>query len=131
MDREPRAIFAAHKENGQTIVSPQGDWTVESIGEIVADIRQIERHVDHGKVVIDLSGLDRIDTAGAYLLGRTIYQCATPDADWHFRGNHPVARNLIHETISRAMNCLPEVDEGRFGFVRAAERVGLGLRCIF
>jgi phospholipid/cholesterol/gamma-HCH transport system permease protein len=127
MSRQPSAELASRDEDGFTVLTPRGEWTVETIGAIASEVREIEHRADHGKVVIELNEIERIDTSGAFLLGRTIYECAEPNGDWHYRGDHPTARKLIEETVERAMNCEPEMDQGRFGFVRAAERVGLGL----
>lgn len=123
--REP--AVTTRKDGGQTIVTPSGDWTVQTIGSVVAQIRELERGNEHGRTIIDLSGIDRIDTAGAYLLGRSVYRCDTPEADRHFRGQHPSARELIQEALENARDCGPDINTNRYGFVRAAERIGIGL----
>mgnify|MGYP003625468135 FL=1 len=127
MDGKPNPSVTSRKENGQLIVTPAGDWTIESVGELVREMRKIERANDHGKTVLDLSQLGKLDTAGAFLLSRSVYQCRTPDADWHFRGYHATARELLGDVVQNSGECVPDVNTSRFGFVRAAERIGVGL----
>ncbi|MEE2566983.1 ABC transporter permease [Hyphobacterium marinum] len=127
MNGHPKPAVMTRKEGGQLIVEPSGDWTVETIGDVVSRLRELERGSEHGRTVIDLSALGRLDTAGAYLLGRAVYRCETPSADWHFRGAHPSGRELIQEALASARDCGPEIDTSRYGFVRAAERIGMGL----
>jgi phospholipid/cholesterol/gamma-HCH transport system permease protein len=104
---------------------------ISDITPVYREIERIESSYDAGLVVIDTSEIGRIDTAGAFLLGRTIQQCSTPTADWHFRGEHRTAKRLIIELIERAIDCEPDAPEERYGFVRAFERIGAGLEAFY
>jgi phospholipid/cholesterol/gamma-HCH transport system permease protein len=115
------------QEGQHVIVEAIGDWVIDAVTPVYAEIERIESEYDAGRVVIDISRLGQIDTTGAFLLGRTVYQCASPNADWHFRGEHASARRLIGEILERVIDCEPDEPENRYGFVRAFERIGAGL----
>jgi len=121
------ADINVRKEGRQIIVEAIGDWVIQSIAAVYSEIERIESEFDAGLVIIDVGRLGRIDTSGAFLLGRTVHQCATPNADWHYRGEHAAARQLIGEILERVIDCEPDAPEERYGFVRAFERIGAGL----
>ena len=51
---------------------PSGDWSVRSILHIDDDLRRLSAEPPHARAAtFDLSDLTRLDTAGAWLLGRT------------------------------------------------------------
>ncbi|MFW5660467.1 MAG: MlaE family ABC transporter permease, partial [Oceanicaulis sp.] len=85
--------------------------------------RRIEEETDPGALAVDLSGLGRIDTAGAYLLSRTLRRCGEPDADRHFVGEHATARRLMAEMRKR-MAERPEDESRPDGVVALFARVG-------
>lgn len=119
------------REDGRvTVLEPHGDWLVETIGRQDAAVRAVEESVDPCDIVVDFSHLGRIDTAGAYLLGRATRRCETPDADFHYRGIHRTARRLIEEVRERTTICEPE-REPTFGFVKALARIGAGLEAVY
>lgn len=117
-------------QSGKTVVEAHGDWTVETVGRFDAAIRNVEASVEPENIVIDLDHLGRIDTAGAYLLGRTMRRCGVPDADFHYIGHHPVARRLIEEVRRRSQICPPEQPAG-FGIGKALARIGSGLEAAY
>ena len=78
--RQP-AELTTRQDGARLILEPQGDWLMETVGRFDRRLRRIESETDPKDLVIDLSGLGRIDTAGAYLLGRTLSRCNEPDAD--------------------------------------------------
>jgi phospholipid/cholesterol/gamma-HCH transport system permease protein len=108
---------------GKTVLQPTGDWLVTTIGAFDRPISRVEESVAPGDIVIDLSRLGRIDTAGAYLLGRALRRCGEPDADFHFTGEHDTARRLMAEVRRRTSACPPEAEEGS-GVRLVLERVG-------
>ena len=122
-DEGQRAALAVREENGRTIVEPSGDWVVATIGPFDRPIARIEAEVAPGDITIDLTHLGRIDTAGAYLLGRALRRCGEPDGAFHFIGEHPSARRLMREVRERTTPCPPEAEEPG-GFIAAFARVG-------
>ena len=114
------------EEDGRTILEPTGDWLAPRLAPVDAELRRIERDLDPGSVVIDLRGLGRIDTAGAYVLGRALNRCGAPDGDFHFVGEHDSARRLMRLAHERINPC-PDPDDSERGVVDVLARVGEGV----
>ena len=104
--------LAVRSEEDRTILAPSGDWTVRALPAVDADLRRLEAQVEPGLVTIDLSGLGRIDTAGAFALGRVLNRCGEPDGDFHFRGEHKSARRLMTLVRERFTPCPPPPAQG-------------------
>ena len=121
-----RAELTTRFEDDKIIVEPRGDWVVETIGKFDAPLRRIEESHEPGDIIIDLSALGRIDTSGAYLLGRTLRRCGDPDGDWHYIGDHGPARRLMAEMRRRLAHCPPGEDGGG-GLIAVMARVGKSL----
>lgn len=118
------------EDAGNTVIEAHGDWTIENIGRVDTAIRNVEASVEPDKIVIDLDHLGRIDTSGAYMLGRATRRCGRPDGDFHYLGDHPTARRLIEEVRSRSQVCPPEPPP-EFGFLSAVGRIGAGLEAAY
>tara|TARA_R110002096_G_scaffold44741_2_gene121046 strand:+ start:331 stop:1485 length:1155 start_codon:yes stop_codon:yes gene_type:complete len=123
---ETGARVVLREDAGNTIIEAHGDWTIDTIGRVDTAIRNVEASVEPDKIVIDLSPLGRIDTSGAYMLGRATRRCGVPDGDFHYVGSHPTARRLIEEIRRRTQVCPPDPPPG-FGFGNALGRLGAGL----
>lgn len=121
-----RAEVVVREDGGKTIVEAHGDWTIDTIGRTDAALRRVEETCEPGNIVIDLEPLGRIDTSGAYLLGRLTRRCGEPDGEFHFLGHHPTAQRLIAEVRRRTAAC-PPVKEASYGFMGAMARIGAGL----
>lgn len=124
------ARVVVREEDGKTVVEAHGDWLISTIGPVDQPVRRVEESVPPHNIIVDLTNLGRVDTAGAYLLGRATRRCKTPDADWHFRGEHDIARRLIAEIRRRTLESDTEEEPG-FGLVRALARVGAGLESAY
>jgi phospholipid/cholesterol/gamma-HCH transport system permease protein len=95
------ATLTTRREDGLVILEPGGDWLIGAIGRFDSAIRKIEEGHAPDSIRIDLSNLGRIDTAGAYLLGRAVSRCGDPDGDWHYLGGHESARALLADMRRR------------------------------
>ncbi|PWE17068.1 ABC transporter permease [Marinicauda salina] len=126
LNSDRNAGFSTRREDGRTILDPRGDWTVETIGAFDGAVHEVEETVDPGDIVIDLTGLERIDTAGAYLLGRALRRCDDPDSDRHFLGEHRTARRLVREVRERTKPT-PPPESGRAGVIDVLARIGEGM----
>ncbi|MFP4518639.1 MAG: MlaE family lipid ABC transporter permease subunit [Oceanicaulis sp.] len=118
-----RADLTQRQDGAKLIVEPRGDWVVETIGRFDRPLRRIEEQTEPGNIIVDLSHLGRIDTAGAYLLGRTLRRCEDPDGDWHYVGDHPTARRLMAEMRKRIAEC-PSTEEEDGGVIAVFARIG-------
>jgi len=124
-DDDRTASLTTRSEDGFLILEPRGHWLIGEIGRFDAAIRRIEENTAPEAIRIDLSGLGRIDTAGAYLLGRAVSRCGDPDGDWHYFGEHDSARRLIADMRRRLAHCPPE-EEAAGGIMLVMARIGHG-----
>ncbi|WP_300541298.1 ABC transporter permease [Maricaulis sp.] len=130
VDTAEQAGLVVREDGRKTVLEPHGDWLVDTIGRQDGPLRAVEASVAPGDIVIDLTHLGRIDTAGAYLLGRVTRRCGEPDGDFHYLGDHRTARRLIEEVRNRTTVCEPE-REPTFGFMLAMARIGAGLEAAY
>jgi phospholipid/cholesterol/gamma-HCH transport system permease protein len=94
------ATFIESEEPGAFVVAARGDWLVAAAAELDRRLRAIR--IPSGKqVTLDLAGIERLDTAGAWLLLRT-------EHDLKARGNGVEIRNL-------RSNLAPLFDQVRAG----------------
>ncbi len=130
-DESPaRAELVVREEGERTILEPHGDWVVDTIGRHDRAIHAVENSTDACNIIVDFTHLGRIDTSGAYLLGRATRRCPTPDAAFHFIGDHRTARRLIEEVRQRTQICAPD-EVPTFGFMKAMARIGAGLEAAY
>ena len=100
--------LVASEESGSLVLAATGEWLVATAADLDRRLRGIEVPRG-GRVLLDLTGIDRLDTAGAWLLLRT-------EHDLTARGNIVEMRNL------RA-SFEPLIDQVRTaGFVPPARR---------
>src|SRR5262245_13828589 len=80
------ATIVASEEAGSFVLAAAGQWLVATAAETDQRLRAIQ--VPEGKkVTLDLAGIERLDTAGAWLLLRTEHELGA-------RGNAVDIRNL-------------------------------------
>jgi len=80
------ASLVEKEEPGGFVLAAAGEWLVATAAELDRRLRAVQ--VPSGKrVTLDLTGIDRLDTAGAWLLLRTEHDLTT-------RGNAVEMRNL-------------------------------------
>ena len=110
-----------------TRIAPSGEWTARTVGEFDSRLRELEATVEPSSVVMDLTSLGRIDTAGAFALGRVFNRCDAPNADFHFKGTHPTARDLMTMARELAVPCPPPPPAGP-GIIQLLDRAGRGMK---
>jgi len=94
------AVSLVESEPGLSVFSAAGEWLVASAAELDRRLRALELPRNQ-RVALDLSGIDRLDTAGAWLILRTQH-------DLESRGNATEIRNL-------RSNLAPLLDQVRAG----------------
>ncbi|MBX3529714.1 MAG: ABC transporter permease [Rhizobiaceae bacterium] len=72
-----------------------GEWTTRTVAAIDAEMRAVERSKPLPRLVIDLTEVARIDTAGAWLVQRLVNAAAAAGAQVAFAGVSSEARTLI------------------------------------
>ena len=103
----------------------RGAWTVTALGELDKMLRDLgENHRDDALAELDLSALDSMDTAGAYLADRTLraFAPSTPEVT----GAQPEALDLLDQARALATReeHAPPVREDGHGFIDLLERTG-------
>src|SRR5260370_18694904 len=66
----PPATIVASEESGALIMRAEGSWLVTSATELDRRLHALDLPTGR-RVSLDLAGIDRLDTAGAWLLLRT------------------------------------------------------------
>ncbi len=82
-------------EAGMVNIIPVGDWVMTDLPSVQEQLRQIRNDVDAETIVFDFSKLGRIDMGSAFALSRLVRASAYPNGDFHFKGAHPYARQLM------------------------------------
>jgi len=106
------------------LLRAKGDWTVRLIRGLDEPLAQLApEHTRGYDAVIDLTGLDRLDTAGAWMLHRTSEQLRIAGLRVSYRGETPEIRTLLDvaETYRAGFNLrLPKPPF----YEELAERIG-------
>ncbi|PZO52773.1 MAG: hypothetical protein DCF16_08845, partial [Alphaproteobacteria bacterium] len=88
------AAFEFRDDAEAPVLALRGDWTVDTIAALEADLRDITERLKPG-LVVDVAELGRIDVAGAYLVDRTFRDSAGDEARIAIRGKHDTAMQLL------------------------------------
>ena len=72
-----------------------GIWTTRTIALIDADMRKLEKRGGFDTLALDLSGIDKIDTAGAWLIDRLANAFRNKGAEVRIEGQSKVAAILL------------------------------------
>src|SRR5215471_15860430 len=70
------AATLVEAEPGSVVLTATGEWLVAKAAELDRRLRAMQMPRDK-RVTLDLSGIDRLDTAGAWLLLRTEHDLTT------------------------------------------------------
>ena len=82
----PSATFVADADPNALVLRIEGDWLLATVAELDRRLRALD--LPSGRqVMLDLAGIDRLDTAGAWLLKRT-------DKELAARGNAVAVANV-------------------------------------
>ncbi len=122
MDQEPEWIESVGTD-GRPVLSAKGSWTIDAVS--VLDSRIKATHLNGTKQAeLDLSGITRLDTAGAWLLYRTRRDFADDGIDARLAGLDPHYAPLL-DLVEQADKAHPEIERERpGGLVEFVSRVG-------
>lgn len=113
--------FAVSEENGTVVIAPKGDWTVHTIGRMDAKLRALEPMPSPAR--LDLSALGNMDTAGAYLLDRTLRNSGNIDLEQGVIGSDARSKSLL-EQVRRTCEVMRATPETRAPFQDWLSRIG-------
>lgn len=116
--------FTLDVENGRAILRVAGDWTVATVGALDEGLRDLPDH--EIAPALDVTGLERLDTAGAFVIDRTLRQgCKVSDPALDLLGDHATAGRLIQQVRASSAACDPEPSPST-GILGLLDRTGRG-----
>jgi phospholipid/cholesterol/gamma-HCH transport system permease protein len=118
------ATILASEEHGEPVLRAAGAWLVVSAAEIDRGLRSLQ--LPQGRhVTVDLAGVDRLGSAGAWLLLRTEHELAARGNDVELANLLPRFAPLLEQVRSRGVaEPLPHPIPPHHTFVGFVERLG-------
>ena len=114
--------FFLEDRTDHTILKVTGDWTIHTAGELDRELEGLDLPDRH--VVLDVSELGRLDTAGAWLIERTLGTAEpTTYPGYDVVGEHGEAEALLRIVSERREECPPDAPH-TFNFVDFLARIG-------
>jgi len=111
---------------GGLMLKAHGTWTLASVGRIDAQLRQFAEASLGRELVIDLADVERIDTAGAFVLQRTLAACGARTEISQFQ-NPPEGANLILSRVGESFAPCEIEPRRANAFVLMLNRLGRGV----
>ncbi len=104
----------------------RGDWLISTIGQADEALNTALSNWQGDAPTLDLAGLGQLDTAGAYIIDRTLR--SFPDLSPMIVGASPERMSLLEQARELATRSehAPEIVEPGHGFVDLLERTGRG-----
>ncbi|MEM9706424.1 MAG: MlaE family lipid ABC transporter permease subunit [Pseudomonadota bacterium] len=103
-----------------------GDWRARHLGAIDAALRVFEDDSVGRELVIDVSDLSELDTAGAMVIQRVLRACTSRSDASTIVGATPVHQELLEQVRPHLAPC-PVAPLPRNAFVLMLRRLGLGV----
>ena len=104
--RDPSAEF--ERSGDEVRARLAGRWTVEQSGAVEARMEELTDHLpDASRVLIDLSGIERLDTLGAWVLDRTRHELGERGLAADFVGARAEHHILLNEVAYRGFQPAP------------------------
>lgn len=110
------------------VLALRGDWTVDTIASLEADLRALASRLTAG-AALDVAQLGRMDVAGAYLIDRTFREGPAPSDRIAVRGEHVNALRLLAAARKSAV-APADVPAGPRGWIGFLETVGRAIAAI-
>lgn len=94
-ERGSPPTIAAREEGDQLSCRLSGVWTTRTASDIDEQMRGLERRANVKVLKLDLSAIDKIDTAGAWVIDRLANAHASQGAEVTLSGQSAAARTLL------------------------------------
>ncbi|MGN7293562.1 ABC transporter permease [Rhizobium sp. SAFR-030] len=101
-----------------------GDWRNRGIGHVLSDLTAFEARGGSGPLQIDVSGIDMVDTAGAWLIRRLILRQQAAGRDVELAGAGQTLADLIDAMPAEEPAGPGKTADGRSLFTRIFEPPG-------
>lgn len=106
------ASFKVDREGGALRFLPSGDWSVASILRIDEELRRFsDMPAGQSRAVFDMSGLVRLDTAGAWLIDRTAAALRAQGVEVRFEGLEEGQRIILDKVSEGGRKLAPPARE--------------------
>ncbi len=120
------AAFTIDLDDETLRLKATGDWQARHLGAIDRQLRDFEDDAVGRELVIDISGVGRLDTAGAMVFERMLRACATRTQASKIVGGSEAQATLIASVAPHVAPCDVEPAR-RNAFVMMVNRLGQGL----
>ena len=94
-DAQNHPTVEAREEDGVLVCAFSGNWTTRRMHDVDADLRALEGRPNIHSVALDVSGIQRIDTAGAWVIERLIAAYAARGVETQVSGESEAAAILL------------------------------------
>jgi phospholipid/cholesterol/gamma-HCH transport system permease protein len=120
----PAATILESEEDGTTVLRAEGEWLVVTAADL--DRRLHRLAMPKGRhVTVDLSGVDRLDSTGAWLLLRTEHELAERGNRVELSNLQPRFEPLLAQVRARGITePLPHPLPSHYTFIGFLERIG-------
>lgn len=120
------AAFSTDLDNGTLRLKAAGDWQARHLGAIDRELRDFEDDAIGRELIIDISGVGRLDTAGAMVFERMLRACSTRTGASRIVGGSAAHQTLIANVAPHVAPC--EVEPARRNaFLMMVNRLGMGI----
>ncbi len=120
------AAFTTDLDNGTLRLNAAGDWQARHLGAIDRELRDFEDDAVGRELVIDISGVGRLDTAGAMVFERMLRACARRTDVSKIVGGSEAHQTLIASVAPHVAPCAVEPAH-RDAFLMMVNRLGKGI----
>ncbi len=120
------ALFDIGLDNGVLKMDAKGDWRARNLGPIDGALRDFEDDSTGRDIVIDVSNLEKLDTAGAMVLQRIFRACTKRTEVSKIIGASPAHAALLEQVADHLAPCAVE-PAGRNAFLMMMNRLGKGV----
>ena len=120
------ARFTSDLHRGTLRLLAQGDWRASQLGVIDRDLRDFEDDSVGRDLIIDVSAVEKIDTAGAMVLQRILRACTTRTELSGFVGASDTHAALLEQVRPHLAPC-PVEPAPRSAVLETLERLGKGV----
>jgi phospholipid/cholesterol/gamma-HCH transport system permease protein len=120
------AAFSTDLVNGTLRLKAAGDWQARHLGAIDRALRDFEDDAVGRELIIDISGVSRLDTAGAMVFERILRAYPLRTAASHIAGASQAHRALLTDVAPHVAPCAVEPAR-RNAFLMMVNRLGKGI----
>lgn len=120
------AEFDVGLEEGLLKLAARGDWRARNLGRIDRALRDFEDDSVGRDIVIDISGVEKMDTIGAMVIQRVFRACTRRSDASRIAGASPAHEALLEQIEPHLAPC-PTSPAGRNAFLMMTNRLGKGV----